>query len=86
MEMGMNHGDMQMEMDSMISGLEGKSGKEFDKAFLSEMIVHHEGAVKMAEMAQKSASDARVKALAEAIITAQNKEIKDMKAWLSEMK
>lgn len=89
MDTGMDmsgHGDMQMEMDSMTSALKDKSGKDFDKEFLSQMIVHHEGAVEMAEMAGVQASDPRVKALAKNIIEAQQKEIKDMKAWLSEIK
>jgi predicted outer membrane protein len=36
-----NH-SMHGEMNDMMKGLEGKTGDEFDKAFLKEMIVHHE--------------------------------------------
>ncbi len=68
-------------MHDMNRALEGKTGAEFDAAFLREMIVHHEGAVEMAKAARERAADPRIKALAEAIITAQEKEIADMKAW-----
>jgi uncharacterized protein (DUF305 family) len=72
---------MQSAMDSMMMGLSGKTGDAFDKAFLSEMIMHHEGAVEMAESALMNAQHAEIKTLSNAIITAQNKEIADMKAW-----
>lgn len=74
-------GKMQAEMDGMMAGLEGKTGDEFDKAFISDMIVHHEGAVDMAELALTNAKHQEIKDLANAIIAAQNKEIADMKAW-----
>ena len=75
-EMGM-HGAM----ESMMMGLSGKTGDAFDKAFLTEMIMHHEGAVQMAQSALTNAQHAEIKTLSNAIITAQNKEIADMKAW-----
>ena len=56
-------------------------GPEFDAAFISEMIVHHQGAVEMAELALTNAQHQEIKDLAKAIITAQNKEISDMQAW-----
>lgn len=74
--------DMAHMMASMNKELEGKTGAEFDKAFLTEMIVHHEGAVEMAELALQHAQHQEVKDLAVAIISAQNKEIGDMKSWL----
>lgn len=80
----MMHGremDMEGMMDSMNSALTGKTGDEFDQAFLAEMIVHHEGAVVMAKSALTNAGHQEIKDLAEAIISAQNKEIADMKSW-----
>lgn len=68
-------------MNEMMQGLTGKAGDEFDKAFLSEMIMHHEGAVEMAEAALKSAKHEEIKAMANAIITAQTTEIQQMKDW-----
>lgn len=73
--------DMADMMASMNDELKGKTGDEFDKAFISEMIVHHEGAVEMAELALTNAKHQEIKDLAKAIISAQNKEIGDMKNW-----
>lgn len=83
MDMQMSHGGMNMQgaMDGMMSGLTGKTGADFDKAFLSEMIVHHQGAVDMAQLALTNAQHQEIKDLARAIIAAQNKEIADMKSW-----
>lgn len=81
---GSSHGeDMGMSemMASMSAGLEGKSGVEFDRAFLSEMIVHHQGAVKMAELALKNSGRSEIRDLAEDIVSAQKREIADMEAW-----
>lgn len=79
--MGGSNSSMSGMMAGMMAGLEGKTGDDFDKAFLSEMVMHHEGAVDMAEAALKSAKHQEIKTLSNAIITAQNKEIADMKAW-----
>lgn len=75
---------MKGEMDSMMMGLSGKTGDAFDKAFLSEMITHHEGAVAMAEAALKNAKHAEKKTTANAIISAQTAEIAQMKEWQKE--
>ena len=75
----MGGSNMASMMGSMMAGLNGKTGDDFDKAFLSEMVMHHEGAVDMAEAALKSAKHQEIKNLANAIISAQNKEITDMK-------
>jgi uncharacterized protein (DUF305 family) len=45
------------------------------------MIVHHQGAVVMAQEALKNAKHQEIKDLAQNIITAQNKEIAEMQAW-----
>lgn len=81
MMQGGMHSGMQGQMDSMMAGLAGKTGDEFDKAFLSEMIMHHEGAVVMAEAALQNAKHPEIKQMAEAIITAQTSEINQMKNW-----
>jgi uncharacterized protein (DUF305 family) len=77
---GVSH-DMHAEMDGMMASLEGKTGDEFDKAFLAEMIVHHEGAVEMAEAALENAKHEEIKSMANAIISAQTTEINQMKSW-----
>jgi hypothetical protein len=73
--------NMKGEMSGMMQGLDGKSGDAFDKAFLSEMILHHQGAVQMAQAALKQAKHQELKDLAQKIITAQNAEIKQMQGW-----
>jgi len=77
-----NHGDMITMMHDMNASLEGKTGDDFDKAFLREMIVHHEGAVVMAEKVREVSKREELRNLATDIITAQNKEIEMMSTWL----
>jgi hypothetical protein len=79
----MSGSDMTMAMDGMTDRLEMESrGDSFDKAFLEEMIVHHEGAVDMAELVLEKSDRPELRKLAEEIIAAQTKEIGDMKGWL----
>ena len=68
-------------MDDMMSGLTGLRGDAFDKAFLSQMIIHHEGAVVMAEAALRDAKHSELKSMAEDIISAQTREIEQMRNW-----
>jgi uncharacterized protein (DUF305 family) len=75
--------DMHGAMEDMTSELLGKTGDAFDQAFLREMILHHEGAVAMAEAALESAKHDEIKKMAEAIISAQTSEIREMKDWLN---
>jgi uncharacterized protein (DUF305 family) len=72
---------MQDEMASMNAGLQGKTGNAFDQEFLSEMTVHHQGAVEMAQLALQNAKHPEIKQLAQGIISAQDKEITEMQAW-----
>lgn len=73
--------DMSSMMMDMNAALRGKSGDAFDQAFLAEMIVHHQGAIDMAELALTDAKHTEIKELAKEIVTAQTKEIAQMKAW-----
>jgi len=82
----LNSGDpaspsMQEQMASMNAGLVGKTGDDFDRAFISEMITHHQGAIAMAELALDNANHAEIKQMAGAIISAQSSEITQMTAW-----
>lgn len=82
--MGMNTGNMSgssMSMEDMTNELKNKSGDEFDKAFLEQMIVHHQGAIDMANLVLQKSSKPELKQLANDIIAAQTKEINQMKEW-----
>lgn len=68
-------------MNEMMGSMRSISGYDFDKAFINAMIVHHEGAIKMAEQARHKADHQEIKDLAENIISAQAAEIEQMKQW-----
>ena len=70
-----------MSMADMRANLTGLSGDAFDKEFISEMIVHHQGAITMAKLAAAQAKHQEVKDLANNIISAQTNEITQMQAW-----
>lgn len=77
--------DTEMDMSSMMAdmnaALVGKKGDAFDQEFLSEMIVHHQGAIDMAKLALTNAKHQELKTLADEIIKAQTTEIEQMKLW-----
>ncbi len=75
----MNEGDMSM--SDMTGSLNGKNGEEFDEAFINMMIIHHQGAINMARLAQNNAKHDEIKGLANDIISSQTKEIEQMKTW-----
>ncbi len=70
-----------MTMTQMTESLKNKTGDDFDKLFLSEMIDHHQGAIDMAKLAQNQAKHQEVKSLAGDILSAQSKEIDLMQTW-----
>lgn len=73
--------------DSMMESTESLSALEdaqFEQAFLSEMIDHHQGAVDMAKLVLSKSPRPELKAFAESIIAAQMNEIIQMEKWRSE--
>jgi len=54
--------------------------------FAQGMIPHHQQAIEISSVALQRSSNSKVKALASAIISAQKKEMKQMKYWLSAKK
>lgn len=79
---GMGTGSMHMGMMGDDSDMEGlKNSSSFDKTFIEEMIPHHQMAVMMANMLLASTSRPEMKKLAQDIISAQTKEINEMREW-----
>lgn len=78
------HMDMQAMMHDMNASLRGKTGDALDRAFLDEMIIHHEGAVDMAQVLLDGTQRPELITLANEIISAQNNEINMMKKWKTE--
>ena len=79
---GMMHGGNQGMMGNMKTDLTALSkAKNFDQAFIEEMIPHHQMAVMMAQHLLSNAVHPEMKKLAQAIIQAQTKEINEMQGW-----
>lgn len=70
----------------MMPGAEGLSPDEADRAFLEGMIVHHQGAIDMAQsyLDADFEKQPEVVRMAEAIVTVQDGEIEQMQGWLNE--
>lgn len=77
---GMMHGGMMGGQTSDIEAL--NTTPDFDKAFLEEMIPHHQMAVMMARMLLSGSNRTEMKQLAQDIIDAQNAEIELMRSWI----
>lgn len=69
-EMGM---DMNMDM------LE--DAEPFDRSFIDMMVMHHQGAIRMARAERTRGRDAQLRKIARAIVVAQSKEIRQLNAW-----
>lgn len=78
---GMNHGGMMSGSD--MQSLEDATDVEASRLFLEQMIVHHEGAIEMAQTEVENGRNADVIALAEAIIDSQTAEISTMEDILA---
>jgi uncharacterized protein (DUF305 family) len=65
--------------------LEAAQGTEAAKLFLSQMIAHHEGAVKMAKAESTAGKSADAVNLSRAIVTAQGAEIQEMQGLLASL-
>ena len=79
-----HHSDMMSGMLSAddIKKLSSLRGAEFDRAWMTGMIEHHEGAIEMAKDVLKDGKDSAVKALANLVATVQDSEILEMKKLL----
>ncbi|MET7611127.1 DUF305 domain-containing protein [Streptomyces seoulensis] len=70
-----------MSADDM-TALEKSSGADFDRKFLTLMVIHHQGAVEMAQTEKAKGRDSRAVEMADDVIAAQSAEIKQMKGLL----
>jgi uncharacterized protein (DUF305 family) len=75
--LGLPVDEMGMSMD--MRKLDG--AKPFDRAFIDMMITHHQGAIRMARAERRKGGDAQARGIAQAIVTAQAGEIRQMNAW-----
>ncbi|MEV6429300.1 DUF305 domain-containing protein [Nocardia sp. NPDC051463] len=67
-----------------MSSLRAASGVEFDRQWMTMMIDHHAGAIAMANTELTTGANPEAKALAGAIVTAQQAEIGTMRAMLGQ--
>ncbi len=72
-----NDGGMQDDMSMDL----GPVDADYDLRFIDGMVMHHQGAVNMAEEALKKSQHPETKKLAQDIIAAQKQEIEQMKQW-----
>ena len=79
---GMDHGDGMMSADDM-TALEEADGPAASRLFLEQMIVHHEGAVEMAEQELADGEDPDALELAQKVIDDQTAEIAEMRSMLT---
>ncbi|WP_404311187.1 DUF305 domain-containing protein [Agrococcus terreus] len=82
-DMGGGDGGMMSESDMAL--LEEAPGSEASRLFVEQMIMHHDGAVEMAEAEVDAGQNAYAVELAERIISDQSSEIAEMEALLDEL-
>lgn len=82
-DMGGGDGGMMSESDMEL--LEEAPGSEASRLYVEQMIMHHDGAVEMAEAEVASGQNADAVELAERIINDQSSEIAEMEALLDEL-
>ena len=84
-EMGHDMGDMGdgMMSEEDMGRLEDATGAEASQLFLEQMILHHEGAIEMAEVEVENGENPDAVALAERIIEDQTNEIAEMQDLLA---
>jgi uncharacterized protein (DUF305 family) len=71
----------QMRGMGMMDPQELANREPFDEAFIDAMIPHHQSAIEMAKIAHEKSKIPAIKELAENIVSAQQKEIEQLKRW-----
>jgi uncharacterized protein (DUF305 family) len=78
-------GQMMTAMDTMMTTMPSDSSSNVDADFLLMMIPHHQAAVDMARVVIAEGADPETRTLAEAVITAQEAEIAQMRNILDRL-
>lgn len=84
------HAGHGMDMQGMMSGddmskLMAAHGGNYDRMFLQMMIVHHKGAIDMANTEKAKGQFPEAKAMADAIVTSQQAEVTEMQELLTRL-
>jgi len=82
---GMDHGDDGMAAEAELEELRRADGEAGQKLYLQLMTAHHEGAIAMAQAEVRDGQDPEAVALAEDIITSQQREIGLMRDLLARL-
>jgi uncharacterized protein (DUF305 family) len=77
----MEMNETRMQAMGMSDPAELAQAEPFDKAFIDEMIPHHESAIAMSEVAREQTQDPEIRGIAEDIVSAQKREIEQMRQW-----
>jgi uncharacterized protein (DUF305 family) len=80
----MGQGGMMGGYGMMGGEVQGDPAQPFDLRFLDQMILHHQGGVLMTEHMVQNSAHSELRDLAQRIITAQRREIDQMRAWRSQ--
>ncbi len=72
---------MNSDMPGMMMSSPNAASAPYDLQFIDTMIEHHQSAIDMAKMVEMKGQHPELKTLARAIVTAQQKEISQMKSW-----
>jgi len=75
--MGMGRSEMGMDMDMPML----RRAKPFDRAFIDQMVPHHQGAIAMARRELAKGSQPALRAMAQDMIDAQTEEMAQMRKW-----
>jgi uncharacterized protein (DUF305 family) len=81
----MEMSQQQMKSMGVMMDPQQRTNKEpFDKAFIDAMIPHHQSAIEMAQVALVNSDNPQIRELALDIVSAQQREIEQMKQWRKE--
>ena len=84
-EVSMDMSAEEMEGMGMTSDPQELTNQEpFDKAFIDNMIPHHESAIAMAQVVLEESENPEIREIAGAVVDAQEREIEQMRSWRDE--